>query len=383
MESDSRQEAAVQSAIRAELEAANDQYQDQAALAAQLQSELALLQQRHADTKARQDEAQQLHVDVHNQSVGTAQQLILTRKELQARAESEMRLQQVIATTEEERDLLRRQLEELSRRNKSDKSDLQRAISQRQEAVDRSEELKVLIANLEANVRANSQKQHRLVIEAERTGEELQHWEAEKARLLAVIEENERRAHDQQDALQRIDRERDSLQEQVDAMEEEATQHRTVLHSHEQRFSSLKHVLEQTERKVQTISIELTSAQRHAQAADARLNASQLEVNELKRRFSQKTIEVGGAAEDLMLMTRENQALTSELVEVSGERDRLQQRLQQVLHASASTEHARRSVEVERSDLLSTYRTVLQEKRKLEDDLTQLRFGVSSNVFIL
>ena len=37
---------------------------------------------------------------------------------------------------------------------------------------------------------------------------------------------------------------------------------------------------------------------------------------------SHKAVEVSGAAEDLMLMTRENQALTSELVEVANERDR-------------------------------------------------------------
>ena len=75
-----------------------------------------------------------------------------------------------------------------------------------------------------------------------------------------------------------------------------------------------------------------------------------------------------------MLMTRENQALTSELVEMSAERDRLQQRLQQVLHVSAEREHARRCVETERTELVNTYRVVLQEKRKLEEDLTHLRY---------
>jgi len=125
---------------------------------------------------------------------------------------------------------------------------------------------------------------------------------------------------------------------------------------------------------VQTLSAELTSAQRHAQGADARLNAAQLEIQELKRRFSQKSAEVGGAAEDMMLMTRENQALHSELVEMSAERDRLQQRLQQVLHVSAEREHARRCVETERTELVNTYRVVLQEKRKLEEDLTHLRY---------
>jgi hypothetical protein len=45
----------------------------------------------------------------------------------------------------------------------------------------------------------------------------------------------------------------------------------------------------------------------------------------------------------------------------------------QVLHASASTEHARRTAEVEKIDLMNTYRAVLHEKRKLEEDVTNLR----------
>jgi hypothetical protein len=38
---------------------------------------------------------------------------------------------------------------------------------------------------------------------------------------------------------------------------------------------------------------------------------------ELKRRLRQKQSEIGGASEDLMLMTKENQALTSELAETT------------------------------------------------------------------
>jgi hypothetical protein len=45
----------------------------------------------------------------------------------------------------------------------------------------------------------------------------------------------------------------------------------------------------------------------------------------------------------------------------------------QVLHASASTEHARRTAEVEKTDLMNTYRAVLHEKSKLEEDVTNLR----------
>ena len=44
------------------------------------------------------------------------------------------------------------------------------------------------------------------------------------------------------------------------------------------------------------------------------------------------------------------------------------------MQASASTEHARRSLELEKADLLQTYRVVLQEKRRLEEDMLSVRW---------
>ncbi len=374
LESDVNLHAQAQSALQQELDTLHLQHGDETTLVAQYQSDLTLWQQRYASLKEQLEEVQHRQSTAQTQNLGTVQQLNTTRRDLQTQAEAALRLQQQVANVEEERDMLRARLDELNRRSKNDKADLQRAIGERQEALERNEELKVLVSTLEASVRANAQKQHRLAVEVERGGEEQQHWEAEKSRLLAAMDEKDRRVRDQQESLKKIDYERDLLQEQVDALEEEVSRFHTVHKDHEHRYTSLHTVLEQTERKVQTLSAELTSAQRHAQGADARLNAAQLEIQELKRRFSQKSAEVGGAAEDMMLMTRENQALTSELVEMSAERDRLQQRLQQVLHVSAEREHARRCVETERTELVNTYRVVLQEKRKLEEDLTHLRY---------
>ena len=83
--------------------------------------------------------------------------------------------------------------------------------------------------------------------------------------------------------------------------------------------------------------------------------------------------EVGTAAEDLMLMTRENQALTSELATVSIERDNLTKRVQELQQRISQHERAYHILEVEKNDLLATYRIVLQEKRQIEEDIRLLR----------
>ena len=360
-------------ALQDELAETYEQRREHALLAAQCESDVALWRARCEDLQAQQQDTLREHDSAQHASHSTAQQLSMVRRELQTREEDGLRLQQAISNLEEERDVLRRQLEEGSRRSRAERSDLQRAITEKSEALARVEELKVLVSNLEGSLRAHSHKHSKLAAVIERGGEDAELWEAERVKLATALEDRDRRVRDQQEALQSLDRERDRLQEQLDLVEEAAVEQMQLRKHQEQQISGLKQVQEQAERRLQALSGELTSAQRHAQAADARLNAAQLEVQEYKRRLSQKSVEVGGAAEDLMLMTRENQALTSELVQVSAERDRLQQRLQQVLHASASTEHARRSVEAERADLLNTYRTVLQEKRKLEEDITSLR----------
>ena len=68
-------------------------------------------------------------------------------------------------------------------------------------------------------------------------------------------------------------------------------------------------------------------------------------------------------------MTRENQALTTELADTSRERDQLQRKLSELSAAIAGKDYALRALEVEKEELLETYRTVLGEKRKLEADL--------------
>jgi hypothetical protein len=52
-------------------------------------------------------------------------------------------------------------------------------------------------------------------------------------------------------------------------------------------------------------------AQNHTNAFNKRIAALREENLDLKKKLGMKASEMGGAAEDLMLMTRENQALTS------------------------------------------------------------------------
>lgn len=58
--------------------------------------------------------------------------------------------------------------------------------------------------------------------------------------------------------------------------------------------------------------------------------------------------------------------------EITYERDRLVERVAELSVAASNLEQARRGVEIERSDLLMAYRTALQDKRRLETDLSTM-----------
>lgn len=103
------------------------------------------------------------------------------------------------------------------------------------------------------------------------------------------------------------------------------------------------------------------------------MNAVQGECTSLRRQLQQSQSESGAAARDLALMTRENQALTSQLSGAAGDRDHLRARLGELAAALAGMEQAKCALEIERGDLLETYRAVIQEKRQVEGDLSNMR----------
>jgi chromosome segregation ATPase len=267
---------------------------------------------------------------------------------------------------------LQRQLEVTTKRANSEREELRRAAGEKSALEAKIQELKSLVANMEGTARSHSIKSTRLAAALEEEGEGMRRMESEKQSLRDAVSDRDRRLAQSQEALQHLDEERDRLQALLDVEQEQASikdQARAHLDS---QMLQLRQVLERTEKKLSAVNNDFAATQRQCAATEARLTSLKEENLELRRRTGQKSAELNGAAEDLMLMTKENQALTSELAETAAERDRLRNRLAEVVQAMASLEQARRAIEIERSDLLDSYRAVLNEKRKLENDLNAL-----------
>jgi chromosome segregation ATPase len=76
-----------------------------------------------------------------------------------------------------------------------------------------------------------------------------------------------------------------------------------------------------------------------------------------------------------MLMTQENQALTSQLSSLAYEKEQLFGKLSEYTSSQHSLQQSCRALELERDDIIQTYRSALLEKRRLENDCASL--GVS------
>lgn len=311
-----------------ELEELKEKYATQSQRVVQYESEMQLLQRRIGDLGSRLDDLSSAYDEKAQSERALREQLGAINSELHSRGESISNTLLQVERLTDDRDELQRQLKALTKRHINAQSELKKSESERSKLLEKNEELKALVNNLEGTVRLQTEKHARLTAALNRNESESETWDQERQRLIDSIEERDRKINDQLGALQSLDKERDRLQDLLDAMEEKEQESHNCNASLHKQLIECKQVIEQMERKMQALNADLVGAQRQCAAAEARLNSASTEIAELKRRVGQKSVEVGGAAEDLMLMTRENQALTAEIVELTSERDQLQRKVQ-------------------------------------------------------
>ena len=269
-------------------------------------------------------------------------------------------------------DNYRKQIDQVSQRALADREELRQALADKNNLEIKVSELKVLVKNMEVSANSYAQKSTRLSAKLEEDNVAMSEVKNEMSELRSCISNREGTIRDLKEALQNLDDERDSLQNQLDAMVEQHEQREVVRKNQEQQILSLKKINEMSEKKLQGCSGDVTAMQKTCAALEGRINSLKEENIELQRKLAQRNTEIGGTSEDLMLMTKENQALTHELAEITSDRDRLRLRITEVVQSMSSLEQSRRAIEIERSDLLESYRAVLQEKRKMESELHAL-----------
>ncbi|CAE7845106.1 unnamed protein product, partial [Symbiodinium microadriaticum] len=196
--------------------------------------------------------------------------------------------------------------------------------------------------------------------------------EEEMTALKKELSDRNSKLRDLHDSLEALDQERDALQLQLDNELESEEERQSVLQQHKQKADELSALLGQRDKQLAAIRKDSESEHRRAENGVERVRALVDENAELRRRLGMKQNEVGAASEDLLLMTKENQSLTSELAITSADRSKYQKAVMELNEDVAALQQTVRALEIERGDLLQTYRTCLQEKRKCEVDLNAM-----------
>ncbi len=350
------------------------EYQSHASLntSQQLSSDVTMLTRRCVD-------AEEAYTAARRQSENDQQALLRSTERCNAAERQVANLTDLLTTCQQDVEsnemqvlALKKQLDASNRHLSTERDDNNRNVDREKELAKQVADLKTLLSNNEKSVRTQALKNTGLLHTLNDGEENAQRLGMEITALRNALQEKENREEDLQEVIKNLDDSRDTIQNQLDSEQEAKAVQDQTLRALEQKNLQLRQALEQTEKKLKNASNEMNQSQNNIRNLDGRLKTLKDENLELKRRYGMKNADVAGAAEDLMLMTKENQALTAELADTAGERDRLRHRVSEIMQRMASIEQSRKALEVERQDLLDTYRSVLSEKRAMENELSAL-----------
>lgn len=337
-----------------------------------LQSEYNLLMSRYSDEKLS-------NANLSNQNQSLSSNLSRVQDRLSESDKENRSLKEQIAIVQGDYDQLKleydnikRHFSSLERRQEISRDDIHIAQEEKESLSLELSQLRSLVSTMEISAKSQQAKIQQLLSNLDDEIESGKDLCKTNERLNERINELTRELQDRHRTMQLLDEERDHLQAEYDDKVGALRKYDEVKTKLESQCLQLRQLVDSLEIKLSDATNDLATSQRHHASYESRIQALVDENNELKKRLKAKVQEVTGAAHDLNLMTQENQALTSELASSSSECENLRQRLSEVLSINSQSEQMKRALEMERDDLLETYRTVLVDKRKLENDMVAL-----------
>jgi chromosome segregation ATPase len=240
---------------------------------------------------------------------------------------------------------LERQLGDAQRSLDKCRSESRELQSERDALRAKTAELKSLVDSLDGSYKDGGARLSRALMAIDEHKSAIQRLESSNSSLQQQIRERDDRIASLVRSLSDIDMDRDNLQAQLDARDEAASASDDVRVRAERAVEDYRVRLSESELKIRMLNDELASSRRQAAVTDGRIATLKAELEECQRRFNMSYSEMNHAAEELRLMTSENQAITSELAQVSYERDRLRERVTELGVVASSEQDARRWVD--------------------------------------
>lgn len=345
-----------------------------------LQSTITQLQSDQLLTKERYS-TQQIAVNDESHRIVALEDLIVTYKhQIETLQHTQNNLQQEVVTYLKDKDSLERKIslqshqldDEVNKRKLAETQCIQ--IQTQMETLSfQHHQVKDMISRYEVKYQHQQEQLQQYEHVMERLQIDKQHWHDEKDLLETRLHEQEDKINQLKQVLQEVDTQRDELQDQVESLEDQVKmKSMETKHYHEQQMEYQQMITSQ-EKTIQSKQHEITQLMKFSQEMDGKLHVLLEEKQTLQRQCHDKLRKEGVMSEDLMLMTKENQALSSELSRLCHERDSFLQQLREHMTQLQLMESNKHSLEIEKHDLLENYRVVVKEKRKMEDEVRLLR----------
>lgn len=177
---------------------------------------------------------------------------------------------------------------------------------------------------------------------------------------------------DLRSSLRISDADREALQAKLDAREEERVAQTAARAADGERLAQF----EQELRRETTRTHDLAKALEQLESQKATLEAQLSDLSEWHKR--QKSAhettkeELRAAAEDLDLMARENNALSADAAQSANEKALMENKLTEMTREAAEAQQQTRAAQFERDDVLACYRSLFEERRRLEAGTDEL-----------
>jgi chromosome segregation ATPase len=335
----------------------------------ELQAELRLANRRLFDAESRTHQIEATLADTQHSYSRTTASLAKTEEALSDLTKKYEGVKSLLREREGEVGDLTSREERQHRQELEGRRDLRVAIEEKEAALKDIRDLKLLLKNMESDEKDTAARIRRFDSRVFELQEAVERASTERDEAKSQLRKKQAEVQELQESLRTLDADRDELQNQLDDLADEEVRKMHVMSEVNQKADDLANLLMQRDKVIEGLRRDKEHARGQLEKMDERFRAMTEETSELRRRLTLKQNEVGAAGDDLMLMTRENQSLTTELASAAHERDRLKQKVAGYAEQVSSLEHSVRALEIERGDLLETYRTCLQERRKYEVDL--------------
>ncbi|CAM4693182.1 unnamed protein product [Leuciscus chuanchicus] len=227
-----------------------------------------------------------------------------------------------------------------------------------------------------------SDVQHRLSVKTN----ELQAAHQQIDKLEEKITDLSRHGSSQKDdvaILQRtiasLDREKDSLQDDVDQKTERVVLLQEEIQRKEKTLLEVRLTVTELENSLDQLNGSLSSREREIASLRRQLDQSQEELSVVSRDREVALRENRRLQDDLATMTRENQAVHAEMQEALNERDELKLRVHSYISEVARIESLMASKEQENRDMLERFRTIHTDSEDRELKLQQAE-GLNNSI---